>query len=176
MADRPNIEKLLLLLERMELSKGFMQIEKLTGRTHLARTSLLPSKNVINRTLNASSIEGSKHDTSVQSICDAHLSSFCEEEGDDISALILEANGLEQLERHLEPLQKIFTAYCSFGEPMNRTRLKSAKLMKMLKDCGLFRAAPGSANTSRSSIKSSQSRLVSKVDVDLIFAKLTGGN
>ena len=88
----------------------------------------------------------------------------------------LEENGLEALEKYLEQLQKIFTAYCSYGEPMNRTRLKSAKLMKMLKDCGLFRTAPGSANTSRASIRSTQSRLVSKVDVDLIFAKLTGNN
>ena len=175
MADRPNIEKLLLLLERMELSRGFMQIEIKTGRTHLARTSLLPSKNVINRTLNQSSSEVSNHEASVQSIPAAHLESFCEEEGDDIAALVLEENGLAQLERYLEQLQKIFTAYCSFGEPMNRTRLKSAKLMKMLKDCGLFRTAPGSANTSRASLKSSQSHLVSKVDVDLIFAKLTGG-
>lgn len=84
MADRPNIEKLLLILERMELSKGFMQIEKKTSRPHQAKTSLLPSKNVINRALNTPSSELSKADASVHSINETrinptditHLTSF----------------------------------------------------------------------------------------------------
>jgi hypothetical protein len=37
-----------LLLERMELSKGFSTIEKKTNKPHTSHVTLLPSKNVIN--------------------------------------------------------------------------------------------------------------------------------
>jgi hypothetical protein len=38
---------LCLLLERMELSKGFINFEKKTFKPHMSRTSLLPSKPLI---------------------------------------------------------------------------------------------------------------------------------
>lgn len=41
-------------------------------------------------------------------------------------------------EKHNESLTRIFQYYCSFGEPMNNTRLKSAKFIRMLKECGLI--------------------------------------
>ena len=36
-----------MLLERMELSNGFMMIEKKSHRTHTSKVTLLPSRNVI---------------------------------------------------------------------------------------------------------------------------------
>ena len=41
-------------------------------------------------------------------------------------------------EKYNEGLLRIFQYYCSFGEPMNNTRLKSMKFVKMLKECGLL--------------------------------------
>ena len=38
-----------------------------------------------------------------------------------------------------EDLKRLFEIYCSFGEPMNTKYLKSNKLLKMLKDCGLIK-------------------------------------
>ena len=32
----------------------------------------------------------------------------------------------------------MFQIYCSYGDPMNTKSLKSSKLKKMLKDCGLL--------------------------------------
>jgi len=32
-------------------------------------------------------------------------------------------------------LKRVFEIYCSLGEPMNTEKLKSAKALKMLKDC-----------------------------------------
>ena len=40
-------EMVCLLLERMELSKGFVNFEKKTNKPHISRTSLIPSKNMI---------------------------------------------------------------------------------------------------------------------------------
>lgn len=42
-------EMVCLLLERMELSKGFMDFEKKTCRPHTSKLTLLPSKQVINQ-------------------------------------------------------------------------------------------------------------------------------
>jgi hypothetical protein len=41
-------EMLCLLLERLELSRGFNNLEKKTNRPHTSKITLLPSKNVIN--------------------------------------------------------------------------------------------------------------------------------
>ncbi len=41
-------EMLCLLLERMELSKGFLNFEKKTYKPHTSRLTLLPSKNTLN--------------------------------------------------------------------------------------------------------------------------------
>lgn len=38
-----------------------------------------------------------------------------------------------------EELKKLFEIYCSFGEPMNTKYLKSSKLAKMMRDCGLIK-------------------------------------
>jgi len=40
-------EMVILVLERMELSPGFIQIEKKTSRTHQASVTLLPKKTII---------------------------------------------------------------------------------------------------------------------------------
>ena len=41
-------EMFCLILERMELSKGFMNFEKKTFKPHTSKITLLPSKTVIN--------------------------------------------------------------------------------------------------------------------------------
>jgi hypothetical protein len=38
-----------------------------------------------------------------------------------------------------DDLKKVFETYCSLGEPMNTKKLKSSKLMRMLKDAFLIK-------------------------------------
>ena len=70
---------------------------------------------------------------------------------------------VEEVEPYIEQLQCIFQKYCSYGEPLNTTRLKSAKFMKLLKDAGLV-------STGFQSIKSK----LKPVEIDLIYSKVTG--
>ena len=49
-------------------------------------------------------------------------------------------------ENNHESLTRVFQYYCSFGEPMNNTRLKSIKFGKMLKECGLLTVSYFSIN------------------------------
>jgi len=41
-------------------------------------------------------------------------------------------------EANNESLMRIFQYYCSYGEPMNNTKLKSMKFMRLLKESGLI--------------------------------------
>jgi hypothetical protein len=44
----------------------------------------------------------------------------------------------EVIEGHREKLNRIFTYYCSFGEPLNTDKMPSSKFIKFLKDSKLL--------------------------------------
>ena len=52
---------------------------------------------------------------------------------------------LEELDdvitHHRALLVRIFTYYCSFGEPLNTNKMRSSKFIKFLKDAGLLQNA-----------------------------------
>lgn len=134
-------EKLLILLERMELSQD--KKTSYTNRPRTSKDSLLPPREVIEKVLNITVPDYTEEDYEQQR--DARKSPT-------------------DLDTHMENLLRVFQNYCSYGEPMNTTKLKSSKLIKMLKDSGIIDANETSNNPSG----------ISKVDVDLIFSKLTG--
>ena len=136
-------EKLLILLERMELSQE--KKTSYTSRPRTAKDSLLPSREVIEKVLNVKAEE------------------FVEEDNENSKE---NRRNYEDLDKYLDSLQRIFSTYCAFGEPMNTTKLKSSKLIKMLKDCGVLDLNDSNVGQS----------LINKVDVDLIFSKLTGNH
>lgn len=45
----------------------------------------------------------------------------------------------EIIERNQVSLRKVFSSYCSIGEPMNQSTLKSIKLIKLLTDAGIMK-------------------------------------
>lgn len=55
---------------------------------------------------------------------------------------------LEELDdvitHHRALLVRIFTYYCSFGEPLNTNKMRSSKFIKFLKDAGLLQNAQSS--------------------------------
>lgn len=171
----PPSEKLLILLERMELAKENHTVHKHRPRT--AKDSLLPSRELIERIIcntdqQQSQYESQTSQTSLTpSVSQSEQNFEISQMSQSISALNLDQLGLESLEKYLERLQRIFQAYCSFGEPMNTTRLKSSKLIKMLKDCHLLKESKG-VESFDVSVNGSSS--LSKVDIDLMFSKLTG--
>jgi len=62
-------EMVCLLLERLELSRGFNNLEKKTNRPHTSKITLLPSKQVIAHLNHAKSeVLGSKGETAVASL------------------------------------------------------------------------------------------------------------
>jgi len=172
-------ERLCFLLERMELSNGFINLEKKTNKPHTAKTSLLPPDSVIMKVMqekNGADKSADQVPPQPQQISEkgAHPGV----EGEEANIEQPEENPeiqkegeipMEATEKYREPLLNIFQRYCSYGEPLNTTRLKSAKFMKIFKDCGLI----GSQNMGMSQSRMGTTR-IKPVDIDLIYAKVTG--
>jgi hypothetical protein len=81
-----------------------------------------------------------------------------------------------------ERISRIFQYYCLYGEPLNASKLKSSKFMKMLRDSGLL--LKGVFKVSGETFKASSENInqfnggyseggVSQIEADLIFKKLT---
>lgn len=66
-----------------------------------------------------------------------------------------------------DELRKLFEIYCSFGEPMNTKYLKSSKMLKLLRDCGLIKGLSRiSPNVPR------QAQQITTTDMDLAFTQI----
>ena len=97
------------------------------------------------------------------------------------------ADAESAIEEMAEDARRVFEVYCSMGEPMNTKKLKSLKLMRMLKDMKLLRngfvQTEGTARNGRQSRqeisgpKSARAKdthkngavPVSRTNVDLLF-------
>lgn len=58
---------------------------------------------------------------------------------------IVDEDLITLFEKHYYALLKVFQYYCSFGEPLNSTRLHAFKFTKLLKEGGLLQFAPNTA-------------------------------
>ena len=146
----PSAEKLLVLLERLELSKGFLELKK---------QSLLPSPNIIHQVLYPESDNIDEF---------SHISEENHEESQTSEiGLAVNMNTAERLEEHIEKLQHIFQAYCSFGEPMNTTKMTGSKLVKLMRDSGIIK---NSKLESMTSSKIFNDGMLTKENIDIIFS------
>ena len=102
----------------MELADGYRK----TG-SRSAHTSLLPPRDIVQSLMSPESSRWANED---------EMSTY------DSLALSLDSTGMAVLDKYMDRLQRIFQVYCSFGEPMNATQMKSQKLQKLLTDCGLL--------------------------------------
>jgi len=158
----------------MELSRGFIKFQQSTNWPHTARNSLMPTRSLLwaveaskgeeiepysdkamtkeySPTLKSDPTVGQERtNESEREIWDKHL-----------KGTTLDSQE-ETVETHIPCLSRIFQLYCSYGEPTNTTKLKSSKWIKLLRDAGLVKQGWGQKTT-----------LVSQVDADLLFTKMT---
>ena len=155
-------EKLLILFERMQMSKGLESVEKRIGQSLGLQGTLSPPTHVVQHVLYPNSAENYE-EYSEQSVHSSMLS----EESVPESALSLSPEALLKLDPLLERAQHIFQAYCSFGDPMNTTRLKPSNYLRLLRDCGVIRTEDS---------RFSKAALLEPIEVDLLFTRLAGVN
>ena len=143
-------EKLLTLLERIELSR--------TDPINISN-SLLPSTDVIQTII--------EHEPSEASIYDI--------DDDAMSIISLDQEGAQVAEKYLPKLQTIFQVYCSYGDPLNIKQMKSSNLLKLLKNSGVLGETKMNSSIDSSVCrKGKETPLITAVEVDLIFSRLTG--
>lgn len=136
--DIPFTEKFILTLERMELSEGFLNLEKKTSRTHsskkativkrdlLEKLNLQPNENAVIR-CRESQINSSfsSMDAKNEFWYKNNYAELCE-----FSSYILEKYGQE--------LYYIFKGICSFGDPLNVKHMRPKNFNKFLFDTKLI--------------------------------------
>eukprot|EP01017_Pseudomicrothorax_dubius_P040483 TRINITY_DN6336_c0_g1_i5.p1 TRINITY_DN6336_c0_g1~~TRINITY_DN6336_c0_g1_i5.p1 ORF type:complete len:716 (+),score=86.87 TRINITY_DN6336_c0_g1_i5:119-2266(+) len=111
--------------------------------------------------------------------------------------LRMDSESVQVFDAHAGNLFKIFLSYCAFGEPTNTNKLKSIKFMRLLRDAQLLEhgVLPRSKYTfkiqrldSSKQLRTSmenreendisrggeQMRSLDRIEVDMIFSKLTG--
>ncbi|KAL4468635.1 hypothetical protein ABPG74_005138 [Tetrahymena malaccensis] len=157
-----HVEKLNLLLEKMEVSEGFLNIQKKTHMTNNSHTSLLIPTNLVMRLSQNKSIDWSTPRTSQycsfrsklnsglqstrqQSFFNPPASGSPSRNNSNLrKSFLAEKLGqsfanINVFEKNNENLQKIFKYYCSYGEPMNQATLKTFKLIRLLTDAGIMK-------------------------------------
>ncbi|CAG9328947.1 unnamed protein product [Blepharisma stoltei] len=150
-----NSEKLLILLERMELTRNSAIASK---------NSLLPSTDVMQIIMQKEQAEIQPSQLENQSV-------------DENADYGLDQEGEEIVEKYAYRIQRIFQVYCAYGDALNTSSMKSSNLLKLLKDCGLLSETQVSESFDISVCrKGKEVPIITAVEIDLIFSKLTGIN
>ena len=76
------------------------------------------------------------------------------------------------MDKNLEEIQKIFVSYCSYGEPLNMYKLKGSMFLKLLRDAGMVRPI-SKEDRGRAQIRHKRAYLMTAVDADLVFKRIT---
>eukprot|EP01017_Pseudomicrothorax_dubius_P020550 TRINITY_DN2238_c0_g1_i4.p1 TRINITY_DN2238_c0_g1~~TRINITY_DN2238_c0_g1_i4.p1 ORF type:complete len:837 (-),score=175.80 TRINITY_DN2238_c0_g1_i4:158-2668(-) len=177
-------EKLVFLFERMELSQGFLNLEKKTHQPHHSGMSLLISPEFLlkmkifngpdqeveeaptvrsrNQSINSAVRRTSSR---AKSTVSTSMNISREEPSPMASDNLLDP-------RYIEALKRVFEAYCTLGDPTNTKYLKSGKFARLLREAGLLKVTN---NISLTKDEIEESGLILPIHVDFIFVKITSG-
>ncbi len=133
-------DKLILTLERIELSEGFLNLEKKTMKTHSKRTATLIPQNMLNNlkliysdklmNCDRSSILAGKDEERKQTYQNNIRLATNYREICEFNQYIMQNWG--------EQLFAIFKGYCAYGDYLNTKYMTSKKFFKFLNDCKLL--------------------------------------
>lgn len=171
-------EKISLTFERMELSSGFSTIEAKTAKTHSAKSTSLIPREFIERVKYA--------------IMDAQ--EFAETKGDfknkpeksilSKSKRLLNSSKAGEIFEHAgyiadeygEDLIVIYTAICSFGDPLNTHFMNAKKFVKFLKEAKLVKSEISKKQDMQYrslGVKPKKEKGLKMNEIDPIFFRLT---
>eukprot|EP00347_Sterkiella_histriomuscorum_P013365 403364992 len=199
-----NTKKLLSMLNRMELSKGFNQFVSYQRQFKSINSlyTLTPSKNVlIQLYLNQQQFSSQSEldfyrdqylpDLDAFTLCKLYIEQSQITDVDQLNRHQQQLLDKEQdqqnvdlyLENNHDILLKIYQFYCSYGDPLNSTKLKSSKLVKLIQDAGVLIDNKQTMNTvlNQSQISSLKNNIsfrnkkdskLERSEVDLIFKKV----
>jgi hypothetical protein len=173
----PNYERLILILEKMEMSEGFLSLERKTNKTHSLKSATIIGKSLLEKLQKHNKQAGNN-----SIIFDAKENSMIlfgprnlEEKKQN---LLYNNNYLEicELSSYIEKtygdqLLHIFQAFCSFGDAMNTKYLRTRMFTKLLMEAHLIHISTGNSDEIKTNTKKKEIGLKFN-DIDTIFIKL----
>jgi hypothetical protein len=78
-------------------------------------------------------------------------------------------------EEENQRMLRFFQYYCSLGDQMNKTKLKGAKFIKLLRDSGIVKSPGNDENSNPHHLNLPITHPIKSVEADLIFTKMTNG-
>jgi len=137
-------EKVYLLLEKMEFSKGFLNIQQKTSKTNSYKSSFIVSKDISDKI--KSEIENKINEIKKENNIDLEKRDDYENIQRQKKLRLSIKNNFKNIfehgnyivDRYGAKLSDLFKNYCCFGDPLNTTWMKSNKFSKLLKDANLL--------------------------------------
>jgi len=137
-------EKVFLLLEKMELSRGFLNIQQKTSKTNSYKSSFIVSRDLTERI--RTEIENKINDIKKENNNDLEKREDYEIIQRQKKLKLSIKNNFKNIfehrnyivDRYGAKLSDLFKNYCCFGDPLNTTWMKSNKFSKLLKDANLL--------------------------------------
>lgn len=168
-------EKLILTFERMELSEGFLNLEKKTMKTHSQRTATLIPAHMLNnlKLIYSEKLFNNERNSLLNNPDDDRKNNFANN--------IRLANNYKEIceftgyimENWGDELHAIYKGYCSYGDYLNTKYMTSKKFFKFLNDCKLLEISVGNfyLNMNESSRSLNISRSVDNKLINLTTPK-----
>lgn len=174
------VKKLLRIMDHIEKSDNLLSFMKRIGRTYTKALTFLPSKELLaqilvceglDRYIGAKTIEQVSKEDLIKRILDGDSYVEFEVMTSRVQTLSKKEELLKEndagtvLEPFEDQLKQLFHVYCAFGDPLNTKYLKSSRLLKMLRECGLVSCQ----SSLKPGMRQRGARQVSLVDIDLLF-------
>ncbi len=172
----PNYERLILILEKMEMSEGFINLEKKTNKTHSIRNATIVTKSLLEKLQKQNRIYGSNNsiifDNNNYKENNNTMNLFGPRNLEEKRQSLMYNNNYLEIcelssyiqEKYREDLLHIFRAFCSFGDPLNTKFLRTKMFTKLLVEANLIHVSSTDRNPSGIGLKFN--------DIDTIFIKL----
>lgn len=139
-------DKFLMLAERMELSQGFAALKKKGSRKGMSRVGTATALT-------------------------SNLGSTMRSQRSEAEASEADPQFMQSAERLLPQLQALYQHYCEVGDPMNSSKLQSAKFLRLLRDANILLTSRGPTDFDMLELRRREGA-ISKVEADLVFSKL----
>ena len=124
-------EMIIMFFQKIELSEGFLNIQKKTNKTHNDKQSIIIQQELLDRISDELNEENTNEENNNnQSVFQSNIKKF-ENYEPEYSNYINEIYG--------NHLLNIFKGMCNFGDQFNYKNMKSKSFMKFLKDSGLIK-------------------------------------
>jgi hypothetical protein len=154
-----DVDKLLLFLEKLENSKGFQNLERLTSKPHSSKLTLIPSKSILGM------LNSNLFNFELRDIRDSYVNldvKFQRNENAVDTKIIKEFNGqlknngdfnlrslltvnqeiFTYIENDLKFYREVFLYYAKMGDKLNFNRMNMSSFLRFVKDCDIFYQIP----------------------------------